>query len=454
MTSNNTKTNGGGLQSLYMKEDWWAVWIGLGTTILALIIWAFGGSLSAITVSFKAYDNFADMPAMVAPLLPKLLILYLIIGAVLSVAVGIMKKPVGKFIAGYSLLFLLAIIVQILGSWSVAKTLNLEAPVMALIVGMIIGNFVKIPEWFEAGMRTEFYVKTGIVFLGASLPFTLILQSGPVALIQATAVAVSTFLVIYFVATKAMHLEKPFAATLGAGGSICGVSASIAIGSSVNAKKDHVSVAISMVVIWATVMVFLLPIICRALGLSDGAAGAWIGTSEFADAAGIAAAAQFGDGATTTFTLMKVVGRDIFVGVWAFILAIISVTVWEAKKNADGTKQKPKGSVIWERFPKFVIGFFIASIIVTVVELIDPSTTASIKTNVLAPITNLRGWMFVLCFLCIGLTTRFKELAATGWKPFVAFTCGVGVNVLLGFLFSTVIMNDYWTAVGNGVLGA
>ena len=407
-------------------------------------------SLKAITVSFKSYENLAEIPGMVAPLLPGLVVLYVIMAVVFCIAMAIMKKKVGHFLAGFTVLYLMAIVVQVLGEWQVAKTLNLEAPVMALIVGIILGNFLKIPDWFEAGMRTEFYVKTGIVLMGATLPFTLILQSGPVALLQATVVAVSTFLTIYFVGTRLFKIDKPFAATLGAGGSICGVSASIAIGSSVNAKKDHVSVSISMVVIWATIMVFLLPIVCRALGLSDGVSGALIGTSEFADAAGIAAAAQFGDGAMTTFTLMKVVGRDIFVGIWAFILAVISVTMWENGKSADGARQKPSAGVIWERFPKFVVGFFIASIIVTLVNLAvgSPDLVAAIDSSVISPVKNLRGWAFVLCFLCIGLTTRFRDLAATGWKPFAAFTIGVVVNVALGFLLSVFLLNDYWTSVG------
>lgn len=448
MPANNTKTNGVGLKALYLKEDYWAVWIGLATIVIGLIVWAVGGNLKWLSVSIPSYTNFADMPALVAPVLPKALVLFVVLATVFSCAMKIMGHQVSTFLKGFTLLFVMAVIVQILGSWSVAKTLNLEAPVMALIVGMIIGNFVKIPDWFDEAMRTEFYVKTGIVFMGATLPFTLILQSGPVAFGQATVIAVSTFLVIYFVGAHVFKLEKPFAATLGAGGSICGVSASIAIGSSVNAKKDHVSMAISMVVVWATIMVFLLPIVCRALGLSDGASGAWIGTSEFADAAGIAAAAQFGDGALTTFTLMKVVGRDIFVGIWAFILAIISVTLWEAKKGG-GEKQKPSAGVIWERFPKFVLGFFIASIIITVVNLsVSAGDASAINSAVVSPIKNLRGWAFVLCFLCIGMTTRFKDLAATGWKPVAAFTAGVVVNVALGFLFSTVILNDYWTAVG------
>jgi len=455
MSTNNTKSNDSGLRSLYMKEDWWAVWIGLGTVAVGLLLWVGGASLKAITVSFKTYTNFMDMPEMVAPLLPGILILYLILLVVFSVTMRIMGHSLPKFIGGFTLLYLLAVIVQILGAWQTAKTFNLEAPVLALILGLLIGNLIKLPDWFKSAMRTEFYVKTGIVLMGATLPFSIVLQAGPMALLQATIVAVSTFLVIYWVATRAFKIEKPFAATMGAGGSICGVSASIAIGSSVNAKKEHVSIAITMVVIFATIMVFLLPVVARALGLSDGAAGALIGTSEFADAAGVAAAAQFGEGAMTTFTLMKVIGRDIFIGIWALILAIISITIWERKKDknaadgADGSVQKASAGVIWQRFPKFVIGFFIASIVVSLVQLgVGSELAADIDDKVLGPIKNLRTWTFVLCFICIGLTTRFKELVAVGWKPFAAFTSGVVVNLGLGLLLSVIVFNEYWTQIG------
>lgn len=335
--------------NLWLKEDCWAVWIGLGAIIIALIGYKVGFTLQPLAAKFESYQAFDVVPGQLAAVMPKLFALFVCLAIVFSIAVKIMGRKVSQFLMGFIILFLLAIFVQVLGSWKVAQTLNLEAPVLALILGMIIGNFVKIPAWFDAALRTEFYVKIGIVMMGAALPFTIIMTSGPVAFLQATIIAVSTFLSIYFFATKLFGLDKRFAATLGAGGSICGVSASIAIGSSVNAKKDHVSIAISMVVVWATIMVFLLPIVCRAFGLTDGESGAWIGTSEFADAA--AAAAQFGEPGITAFTLMKVVGRDMFVGIWAFILAIVSVTRWEANE----TGVKPSKSVIWERFPKFVL---------------------------------------------------------------------------------------------------
>lgn len=449
MSAETRKT--GKMSNLWLKEDYWAVWIGLGVILIGLLGYKMGFTLQPLAAKFESYDAFGVVPGLLASGVSNLFVLFICLSIVFSIAVKIMGHSISQFMMGFVILFLLAVFVQVLGSWKVAQTLNLEAPVLALIFGMIIGNFVKIPAWFDAALRTEFYVKIGIVMMGATLPFTIILKSGPVAFFQATVIAVSTFLSIYFFATKLFGLDKRFAATLGAGGSICGVSASIAIGSSVNAKKNHVSIAISMVVVWATIMVFLLPIVCRAFGLTAGESGAWIGTSEFADAAGIAAAAQFGDPGITAFTLMKVVGRDMFVGIWAFILAIISVTRWEAHE----TGVKPSAGVIWERFPKFVLGFFVASIIMTLVltGVGTPEASQTITDTIIAPIKNLRGWVFVFTFLCIGLTTRFKELAAVGSKPILAFSLGVAVNVVLGYIFSVLILGDYWTGVANLIGG-
>ena len=201
-------------------------------------------------------------------------------------------------------------------------------------------------------------------------------------------------------------------------------------------------------------MIFVLPLASKAMHLPVGVAGAWIGTSEFADAAGFAAANTYdgyagqpgiagnaGD-AVQAFTLMKVVGRDVWIGIWAFVLAIVATTRWEVKV---GTKPNP--AEIWWRFPKFVIGFMLASIIVTLIA--SHYGQADFKKTVIpamvGPIKDLRTWAFIFCFFSIGLTTRFKELASAGMKPFMAFTSGVVVNVILGFILSTMVFVSYWS---------
>ena len=430
---------------LWKKEDYWAVWLGLGIVFLAILLWSSGSKfIKSIAISFPGWTDFGKVSAYFTANFGYIILLYLVFLVLFSIAIKVLGHKLSNFIPGFTIIFVMSVIVAIFGAWSIAKKYYLEAPLLALLLGMIIGNFVKLPKWFDTSLRTEFYVKTGIVLLGATLPFTLILQAGPTAFLQATIVAVTTFLTIYWAGTRVFGLDKRFATTLAAGGSICGVSASIAIGGSVKAEKQHVSIAITMVIVWAIIMVIALPIFIKATGVPAGPAGAWIGTSEFADAAGMAAAAQINEQAIKTFTLMKVVGRDMFIGIWCFIMALISVTKWE--KREDGTK--PSAKEIWVRFPKFVLGFFAASIITTLLlSSVDAATAKVVNSNVIAPVKELRTWTFIFTFLSIGLTTRFKELTSVGWKPFAAFTAGVLVNVPLGYILSVLVLGNYWTMV-------
>jgi uncharacterized membrane protein YadS len=141
---------------------------------------------------------------------------------------------------------------------------------------------------------------------------------------------------------------------------------------------------------------------------------------------------------------MKVIVRDIFIGVWAFILAFISITFWEKKQAAT----KADASEIWHRFPKFIIGFFAASILLTVViAATSVSVRAVISTDVIAPIKEFRTWAFTFTFLSIGLTTRFKELTSFGWRPFAAFSTGAVVNTILGYVLSVLILHDFWASL-------
>ncbi len=362
-----------------------------------------------------------------------------------------MGHKVKHYIPGFTLIYLVSVLILVVSQSQFFHQHSLEAPLVALILGLLVGNFGRLPGWLDSSLRTEYYIKTGIVLLGATLPLTLIISAGPIAFLQATIVSLCTWLAMFFVATRVFKLDNRFGAVLGAGGAVCGVSASIAVGGAVKASKEHVAIGISIVSLWALVMIFVLPLASKALGLHPGVAGAWIGTSEFADAAGYAAAqtiasASGNDAAIQTFTLMKVIGRDIWIGIWAFVLSIISVAYWERNANPGG--RTVGVGVIWARFPKFVIGFFLASVIMSIVVASSSADfTAEITPRLIAPIKTLRTWTFVFTFLCIGLTTRFRELAKFGMPPFWAFTVGVAINVPLGYFLSTVVFRDYWVAV-------
>ena len=440
-------------------EDWWAIWIGVGLVIVGTWLFKSGSSLNWIGVTPAKWSALGDLPAQFVARGPRYVALYAVFAALFGVGTWFLGIRTRDFLASFTFVFIVSVAVFTIGQWDKASYYNLEPPLVALVLGLVISNLVGLPAWMDSGFRVEFYVKTGIVLLGATLPFTLIAWAGPVAILQAGIVSILTFGVIYLVATR-LGLDRRLAAVLGAGGAVCGVSGAIAIAGAVGAKREHAPIAITLVIFWAIVMIFLLPLVSRELQLPTGVAGAWIGTSEFADAAGFAAAQTSSgyaghvagisgspEAAVNAFTLMKVIGRDAWIGIWAFVLAIVATTRWES----DGVRTPADAGQIWARFPKFVIGFLLASAIITWVSqgaaLAEFNKT--VNPDLVAPLKNLRTWAFIFCFFSIGLTTRFRELSSATGKPFWAFTAGVVVNVIVGFLLSTQVFVDHWRSLGN-----
>ncbi|HTC51437.1 MAG TPA: putative sulfate exporter family transporter [Steroidobacteraceae bacterium] len=440
------------------REDWWAVAVGIGLITLAVALFASGGSIKWIAIAPQKWSHLSDAGTQLRAHWLQFLALFALWAGVFTAAASALGYRARDFLGAFVLLYIVSLLLYFLGLWDQSSRYSLEPPLVGLVLGLLIANTVGVPRWANAGLRVELFIKIGIVLLGTGLPLTLIAWAGPVALVQAAIVSLVTFGVIYFIATR-LGLDKRLAAVLGTGGAVCGVSASIAITGAVGAKKEHSSVAISLVVFWAIVLIFVLPLAARSLGLAAGVAGAWIGTSELADATGLAAAQAYGgfagkvagiagnpDDAVNAFTLMKVIGRDIWIGVWCFVLSIIAVTRWQSQGA-----QKASVAQIWQRFPKFVIGFLLASLIITLVS--HGYSYADYKQKVLpslvTPLQSLRVWAFTFTFLSIGLTTKVRDFAAVGARPFYAFTAGVIVNVILGFVLSTQVFVEFWTRLGQ-----
>jgi uncharacterized membrane protein YadS len=447
---------------LFSTEDWWAVWIGLGVVAIAYVIFAAGGSIKPITVAPAKWSGLSALGGDLGSHILGYIGLWAAFAVVFGVSIAAQGGSALRFVRAFTVLFIVSALVFAVGAWTQAVHYNFEPPLVALGLGLVISNLFGVPEWLKPALRVEFFIKVGIVLLGATLPFTMLIWAGPVALGQASIVTLVTFFTIFFVA-RWTGIDPRFAAVLGVGGAVCGVSGAIAVAGAVRAKREQASVAIAVVVIWAIVMVFALPFAAKALGLSTGVAGAWIGTSEFADAAGIAAAQAYGDlarqaggaiagapeASVQAFTLMKVIGRDVWIGVWAFVLAIVATSRWQ--DTSDGVRTQTGAGEIWARFPKFVIGFIAASALVTWVA--SHYSIGDYRTIVtpafVAPITTLRVWAFTFCFLSIGLTTRFASLAATGKKPLAVFSAGVVVNVILGYLLSAHVFEHFWVSLGK-----
>ena len=445
----------------FLNEDWWAVLIGLGLLATAAILFTQGQSLKWLAVAPPKWHDPAQLAAQFGVDAIRYVALFALWAVLLSVGAASIGIPIARFLPSFAIVFVVSAVIFALGQWDQSDRYNLEPPLVALALGLVVANTVRLPAWFAAGLRVEFYVKIGIVLLGATLPITLVVWAGPVAIAQAAIVSLATFFTIFAVARK-LGLDRRFAATLGAGGAVCGVSGAIAIAGAVGAKKEDAPVAISLVIFWAIVFIFVLPLVARGLQLPTGVAGAWIGTSEFADAAGFAAAQSYAgyaghvdgitgnpDAAVKAYTLMKVIGRDVWIGIWALVLSIVASVYWT--DDAGGVRGRADAGEIWRRFPKFVIGFLVASVVTSVFASGHAfgDYKKAIEPLLVIPVKNLRTWSFIFCFLSIGLTTRFATLRNATRKPFYAFTAGVVLNVLLGYVLSTQVFGDFWTRFGQ-----
>ena len=443
-----------GWRSLFLKEDWWAIWIGLGLMAIALGLFHQGSTLLkslAINPGGVKWTSLAQLAHHFSTNATFYLLQFISWLVIFGASLRILGIKLSQFIPSFVFLYVMSIVMFSVAGWANAAKFNLEAPLVALVAGLVLANMVKLPAWMDSAFRVEYFIKIGIVLLGATFPVTLVWTAGPVAIMQATIISVTTCIVIYFAATRLFGLDKRLAAVIGVGGSVCGVSASMAIAASVNAKKEHLYTSVTLVVGWALAMILVLPFISQTLGLAAGISGAWIGSSEFADAAGMAAASAYGkmagneDAAIKAFTLMKVIGRDLWIGIWSIVWALIATLIWEKKESGF----RPDAREIWWRFPKFVLGFFLASLLMSLVTrgYSTADFNQMVKPNLIQPLVSLRSWTFVFCYLSIGLTTRFRELKPVGWKAFSAFTIGVVVNVILGYVLSAQVFSARWGAL-------
>src|ERR1700722_18825072 len=269
-----------GWRELWLKEDWWAIWLGLGIVIVGYVLFVNGASLRWIAVTPEKWAVFSQLGAHFAANGVRYLAQFLVWIALFALAITALGHKPRDFALSFVFLYVFSVLIFALGQWTQANYYNLEPPLVALVIGLLISNFIGLPRWMDAGFRVEFYIKIGIVLLGATLPFTLILWAGPVAILQASIVSIITFAVIYWVARR-FKLDPRLAAVLGTGGAVCGVSGAIAIAGAVGAKKEYAPLTITIVILWAIVMIFFLPFVSRSLHLPAGVAGAWIGTSEF-----------------------------------------------------------------------------------------------------------------------------------------------------------------------------
>jgi len=305
----------------------------------------------------------------------------------------------------------------------VVKYYGIEFVVWAVLIGIVVGNF-RLPEVLKASFRSEFFIKTGLVLLGASVNFTALVAIGARGAVQAVLVVTSVFLFALFLGIK-FGLDRKLGAVLATGVSVCGVSAAIAAAGAVLAKKEHLTYVISMVVALAVPLMFIQPLIARLLHLPDAVAGAWIGGNIDTTAVVVAAGSLYSQEALKVASVVKM-SQNALIGLVAFALSLYYVLYMERQKDAStaDAPKRPSPILIWQRFPKFVLGFIFVSILVSV-GVISGSYVASIDAG--------RKWFFAMAFASIGLTFDLKGLKVLGGKPLLVFLLATVFNMFLAY---------------------
>jgi uncharacterized membrane protein YadS len=453
-----------------ISEDWLSVWIGLLVFLLALGVLA-GTDILGWVVTTSVWTDFSKALAPVSKAyagmggIGALVATYIALLVVLTLGATALKADIKRFALSFTAVFWISYLCWIVGSyanfavttpadmqkfgisWSLKLT-NEGGFIVALIAGLVVGNFLPgFADWMKEAVRPEWYIKTAIVILGGFLGITAaeklslataLMFRGLVAIIEAYLIY---WAVVYFVARKWFKFSREWAAPLASGISICGVSAAIATGSAIRARPVVPIMVASLVVIFAVVELLILPFAAQSfLSHEPMVAGAWMGLAVKTDGAAVAsggiteslilasAAARgvnFEKGWILGTTTTVKVFIDVFIGIWAFILAYIWTTHIDVRQG-----DKARVAEIWVRFPKFIIGYILTFAVILFMALgATPDFTAKLK-SAMGEANTFRGIFFVMTFFTIGVMTNFRKL----WEEGIGKLAAVYVLCLFGFV--------------------
>ena len=346
-----------------------------------------------------------------------------------GLAVKVLGGQWRQFLPAFLGVFLLALLSYYLAANQTMKTWGVGYAAWGILLGLLISNTLGTPQWLRPALRTELYIKTGLVLLGAEILFGKILGIGKAGIFVAWVVTPIVLITTYWFGQRVLKIKsKTLNIVISADMSVCGVSAAVATAAAAKAKREELTLAIGLSMIFTSVMMIVLPLFIRWTGMSETLGGAWLGGTLDSTGAVAAAGAFLGEEALAVATTIKLI-QNVLIGVIAF-----AVAAYFARQ--EGAGQSVGISEIWRRFPRFILGFIGASVVFSIVHAsLDPDVARSIIDQgiVRGFSKNLRGWLFALAFVSIGLSTNFRELRSVlkGGKPLILYVCGQSLNLLL-----------------------
>jgi uncharacterized integral membrane protein (TIGR00698 family) len=343
----------------------------------------------------------------IRPVQPALQFLRVIPGILLLAAVGyagkLLEQNVGAYAKAHHWVFP-----------------NIEYVLWAILLGLLISNTVGVPEVFRSGVATyEFWLKAGIVLLGSRFLLGDILKLGGISL-GLVAIEITGAIAFMTLLGKLFHLKPKLTTLLAVGSAVCGVSAIIATKGAIDADDEDSSFSIAAILALGALALFTFPLIGHVLHLSDRAYGLWAGLAVDNTAEATAAGALYSDAASKLAVLVKST-RNAMIGFVVLAYAIYWASQGQAKAVGN------KAAFLWQKFPKFVLGFLFISVL---------ATYHFFTKDQVGALANLSRWAFLLTFAGVGLRTNFREMRKQGLRPFAVGA--IGEVVIAGFTLALV----------------
>ncbi|WP_158797907.1 YeiH family protein [Pedobacter sp. L105] len=422
-----------------LTEDWWAVI--LGALIISFVLWFTDKGVVFHLPAFK-WSGTDELFGKILSLDNLLLIVEtgLVFLFLAAVSIALSGGNIKRFAAGFAFVYTLVIISFIVGGNKGVAYYGLEYVVFALLIGLLIGNLTTLPRWLKEAVRSEFYIKTGLVILGTTILSADLVTAGLPGIIQAVIVVTAVWFFSLWLSRR-LKVDDEFGVILASAVSICGVSAAIVAAGAINGDKKKLSYVTTLVLLMAIPMMIIQPWIIRVLHIPEIVGGAWLGGTLDTTASVTAAGQLVGPAAVKAGVIAKF-SQNVFIGVTAFFISI-----WWAYKKTNVTAKegslqinagKPSLKIVWERFPKFVLGFIAASLIFSF--LLSPGTVKGVSTV----LNSLRTVWFGMAFICIGMEARFSDLVKLqGGRPAYTFIIAQIFNIFWTLLWSYVLFGGY-----------
>lgn len=418
------------MNNFFKNEDWLSFATGLAIVVLAIAGIHFGSP----KLSWSNLNELGSLLTQVTLLqqIGMTAVVVLILGFLSRL---LRPKSTSNMIAGLMLLFFVGIIAQIIAGYKPIKYYGFEYVIFALLMGIIARAIFGLPKWLEETLHTEFFIKTGLIILGAGIIFGDIIKAGSLGLVQALFVVLVVWFFAYWISGK-LKVDDELRIMLSSAVSICGVSAAIASAGAIKGDSKKLSYVVSMVLVVALPMLIVLPLLANWLGLNPAQAGAWMGGTIDTTGAVVASGSILGDDALKYATIIKF-SQNVLIG-----FAAVAISVFWAFTHKDKNNQVEKTEVnfklIWERFPKFVLGFIAASLVYSF--FVSADTIAQTKDY----LKNIQTAFFAVAFVSIGFETDFKALVNTGnGRPAWAFIIAQVFNILFTLLLAWIIFTNY-----------